>query len=183
MKIISGLLKGRKIPIIKNAKYRPSTGRVKEAIFSILMSRLSSLDSLNVLDVFCGTGSLGLESLSRGASHVTFIDIELLHLKKIREFVEDISMLEKTDYLNLDATKLIKKQNITYDLVFIDPPYDKKMAQKSLSSLHSYGWLNNGAYLIVELSKREDITLDECYNILDIKVYGSTKCLILEYIG
>lgn len=182
MKIIAGLLKGRKIPIMKNAKYRPSTGMVKEAIFSVLTSRLQSFDSLNVLDAFCGTGSLGLEALSRGASHVTFIDIELLHLKMIKEFVEAISFIEKTDYINIDATKFIKKSSITYDLVFIDPPYNKQMAQKSLSSLHFQGWLNNGAHLIVELAKREEIDIEKCYNILDTKLYGSTKCLILEYI-
>ena len=181
MKIISGQLRGAIIPSVKNAGYRPSTGRFKEAMFSILTSGTfaSCLIDKNVLDLFAGTGSLGLEALSRGATSATFVDIDSMALDAVKSFASKHKILDITNFINADSTKLplAKKR---YDVVFIDPPYRKGLVEASLLSLHKSSWLNDEALFVIEVGKKESIILPEWCEQMDMRVYGSSKLIIAE---
>ncbi len=185
MKVISGFLKGHIIPTLKGAKYRPSTGKFKEAMFSILTSGEFATEGIiynkEVLDLFAGTCSLGFEALSRGAKHVTFVDVDQPSLDLATIFAMKKNIEDKTNFVKQDATRLstAKKQ---YDLVFMDPPYDQDMASKALSALDKYGWLKETAIIVVETGSREKLTYPERYSLIDERVYGISKMTILRYL-
>lgn len=180
MKIIAGKHKGRIIPIIKNANYRPTTGKLKEAIFSILGSgTITTLERANVLDLFSGTGSLAFEAISRGASYVLGIDRELSHIKACREFAQSLFEQDNMKFLAADATSLPKAER-EYDIVLIDPPYFHQMADKSIVSLYNKGWLKEGAIVMLEVGRKEDVKIPEYYEVLDQRIYGNTKLIILR---
>lgn len=181
MKIIAGKFKGRNIPIVKNATYRPSTSKFKEAVFSILISMNPDIwKGTYVLDLFSGTGGLGFEALSRGAAHVTLVDIEPRHIKTTIAFAEELDLMHNITCLCLDATNL-PTSHFQYNVVFIDPPYMQTMAQKALHSLHDKQWIKNGALVIIELSRKEDIVIPNCYETLYNRLYSSTRLMILSY--
>jgi 16S rRNA (guanine966-N2)-methyltransferase len=181
MRIVSGKYKGMIVPIIKNATYRPTTGKLKEAIFSILSSgTIAELDGANVLDLFTGTGSLAFEALSRGANFVLGIDREANHIKACKEFATKLSEQDNINFLVSDATNLPNAQK-QYDIIIIDPPYFHNMADKTIISLHNKGWLNHGAILMIEVGRKEDVKIPEYYTLLDERIYGNTKLIILRY--
>lgn len=181
MRIISGRLKGRVIPDKKNFDYRPSTSRFKEALFSILESgRFIDLQDSYVLDLFSGTASFAFESISRGAKFATAIDRERDLIKISKEFAEKIGESENLAFLIADATNL-PKASIRYDLVFIDPPYFKSLADKALISLREKGWLNNDAIIFIELSRKEDVVIPDYYVLQEERKYGNSKLVILSY--
>ncbi|WP_316355170.1 16S rRNA (guanine(966)-N(2))-methyltransferase RsmD [Candidatus Trichorickettsia mobilis] len=188
IKIIAGKYKNLSIPIARNATYRPSTGRFREAVFSILTSgKFADQQYSMVLDLFSGSGSLGLEALSRGAKFVSFIDINRDYLKTIEQFVKIIGAIPASDthvqFLCLNALRL-PQSSCGYDIVFIDPPYHNKFTGQSLNSLLVGNWLNNEALIIIELAKTDDLVLPDSYNIQLImeRIYGNNKLLILQFI-
>jgi 16S rRNA (guanine966-N2)-methyltransferase len=181
MKIISGRLKNRLIPSLKNATYRPSTGKFKESVFSILKSMEDDIfDGKSVLDLFAGTGSLAFESLSRGAAHITLVDIEPEHIRVCKEFVEKIGEVDNATFLRLDATNL-PLSRVQYDIVFMDPPYEKALCSRTLKSLDEKGWLKEGSILALELGRKEDLVLPARYQMISQRVVGAAKLVILSY--
>ncbi len=119
MRVISGIYKGRKLKSPpKKAKIRPTTDRVKETLFNILANRID-FEEAKVLDLFCGTGSFGIECLSRGSQDVTFVDNDI---RLVNENLELISA--NADTVKRDAISYLKSTNEKYDVVFADPPYD-----------------------------------------------------------
>ncbi len=186
MKIIAGRLKGRNIPTLKGNRYRPSQSRLREALFSILTSgefaRDDVLTEAIVLDLFSGAGSLSFEALSRGAAHVTMVDIESDHLKLAGFAAEHFGEKDKVNCLRLDATNLPFATR-KYNLVFIDPPYHSKFAEKSLKSLVNKGWIENDAVIMVELARVEDLDPGTSYNVITNKIYGNSKLVVLRYIN
>ncbi|WP_341794903.1 16S rRNA (guanine(966)-N(2))-methyltransferase RsmD [Rickettsia endosymbiont of Rhinocyllus conicus] len=185
LKIISGKFQNQKIPIAKNIKYRPSTGKLKEAIFSILTSgefignKLFN-ENIKVLDLFAGSGSLAFESLSRGAGFATLIDIDLYSLKIAEEFAKTLNIQDKVNFVNINALNL-PKANTVFDLIFVDPPYHNKIVPKVMKLLIKNNWLNTNAIIVVEMSKTDDYVLDENIEIIREKLYGNTKLLVLKY--
>ena len=185
LRIISGKHKNRVIPTLRTAKYRPSTGKLKESIFSILTSgefidnQLFS-SNINVLDLFSGTGSLGFEALSRGSGFVTLVDINPDYLNLAKQFASLIKEKENMSFLCLDAGNL-PSSNQKYDVVFIDPPYHKNLATKALTSLVRANWLKNNAVIAVEVAKTDDINLSDNIRFINSRIYGHTKLLILKY--
>jgi 16S rRNA (guanine966-N2)-methyltransferase len=183
MKIIAGKFKGRNIPSSKDASYRPSTSKFRESVFSILSSgRFKDFDmsSAKILDLFCGTGSLGLEALSRGGEYACFIDIEGAHLQSIRSFAKLVQIEDKISYMSLDASRLCKAEMV-FDLVLIDPPYKKNLIGRTLESLLKYEWLNSSAYIIIECEKSDDFNIPPQYQMIENRNYGKTKLVILYY--
>ncbi len=182
MRIISGRLKGRAIPDKKGFDYRPTTGKLKEAIFSILESGKFGdlLSHAYVLDLFAGTASFAFESLSRGASFVTAIEKDKNLVKISKDFAEKIGESQNISFLISDAA-FLPRAHYQYDLVFIDPPYFKSLAEKSLVSLHEKEWLKDSSIIIIELSKKEDVKIPKHYVILEERIYGNSKLLILSY--
>lgn len=184
MKIISGFLKNRKIPTAKS-DFRPSTGRFKEALFSILSSgefEDFSFEDKNVLDLFCGSCSIGFEAISRGAKSATFIDINNDHLKVAENFAKKVEVADKVKFLNMDAANL-GKTNRKYDFVFMDPPYGNAMAEKTLHSLKTNSWLDDQSFVIIEIGKPDSIAIEEHFQLLAERIYGNSKMIILTYIG
>lgn len=185
IRIIAGKYNNRIIITSKNADYRPTTGRIREAIFSILTSGEFTGNKLftgqsKILDLFAGTGSLAFESLSRGASQVTLIDINANYLRAAKKFATQIGEIDRVSLLNIDATSL-PKAFIKFDLIFIDPPYYNNLASKAVDSLKKGGWLKNGAILVLELAKIDDF-FDNSLELIKEKIYGDSKLIIARYV-
>jgi 16S rRNA (guanine966-N2)-methyltransferase len=186
MKIISGSLRGVVIPTVKNAKYRPTTGKFKEALFSILTSgefaTTGGFHDKAVLDIFSGSCSIGLETLSRGAKHVTFVDIDRDNLEIAKNFVKKHNLESQTSFLNSDATNL-RNSKTKYDIVFIDPPYEQALADRTLRALHHHSWIHTESSVIVEIGLRDTIDLPKYYEISMERKYGASKMVIMKYLG
>lgn len=176
MRIISGKHKGRRIELPKDTgNIRPTSDFAREAIFNILVHGKTGLnghtfEGKSVLDLFCGTGALGLESLSRGASHVTFIDNAREAIATARHNAERIGETA-TDFVLTDATRLGKARH-AYDLVFLDPPYFSNLIVPALKGLAAGGWLADDAVIIIEHDAKEEITLPPGFEAVDTRRYG-----------
>lgn len=185
MQIISGQFKHRKIPTTRNVKYRPTSGRLKEALFSILTSG-EFAEKWNkgpkFLDIYSGSGAIGFEALSRGAGYSSFIDMDRENIEIAKKFALDLGLEKKTSFLCADATNL-RYRNLRYDLVFIDPPYRENMIPKTLSSLVSNSWLEENALIILELANSENLGLENCFSTIMERKYGSTRLMILRYLN
>jgi len=185
MRIIAGKHKGRRIEVGKDATtVRPTSEFAREAIFNIL-NHSKHTQGENpfigkpVLDVFCGSGALGLEALSRGAASVTFIDNAREAIATVRHNTTRMNELENADFLSMDATKLPRSRKI-YSLVFLDPPYFSKLIVPTLESLRAGVWIEAGSLLIVEHDEKETITLPEGFALLDERRYGRAKVSLIR---
>ena len=183
MRIIGGEFKGRKLFAVRGGKTRPTADRIREAIFNILSSRL---DTPVVLDLFAGTGALGLEALSRGAQTAIFIESRKNALSVLRRNVNAIGLEDRATILKWDILKnlnCLKAYPARINLVFMDPPYDRQMVEPTLSNLHTSGGLVAGAQVILEHSPREVIPVDDVpFHLEDQRTYGKTLVSFLSYV-
>lgn len=155
MRIIGGTRRGTKLaevgPGDPAAHLRPTSDRVREAIFNLLTNSLRlDLTGLRVLDLFAGTGALGLEALSRGAAHVTFVDDGTTARTLLRRNIEILRVADTTETLRRDATRLGPNPGPPFNLIFLDPPYGKGLGETALASAQSGGWLAKGATVVWE---------------------------------
>lgn len=184
IRIIAGRHKNRIIPSLKNAKYRPSTSKFREAVFSILNSGQFNEghlfdNNIKVLDMFSGTGSLSFEALSRGCGEITLVDINAEYLAAAYQFASVIAETEKVFLININALNLAKATK-TFDLIFIDPPYHENLIPATIDNLLKNSWLNFGAILVVEMAK-SDIYLNPKLELVKEKIYGNSRLMILRY--
>ncbi len=185
MRIISGKFKGRKISGFIPKTTRPTTAKLREAVFNIISSILStrqkSFDEINMLDLCCGTGSVGIEGISRGVNHVTFIDNEFSCIDLVKKILNHLKCDESQFSLKVcDATNL-PSATTTYDFIYIDPPYEQDLLNKTLSILSRSGYLGNGSIVIVEYGKNSAINMPETFQQLSQKTYGNMLLSVLEY--
>jgi 16S rRNA (guanine(966)-N(2))-methyltransferase RsmD len=173
-RIISGVARGIRLKVAPGDITRPITDRVKEALFNIIGSDI--FDS-SFLDLFGGTGSVGIEALSRGAKFSRFIDLNRAAIDAIRNNLEATKLLSKANLIQSDAFSFIsRKADLTFDYVFIAPPQYKDMWKKGLQLIDQHiDWLNPEAWIIAQIAPNEyqklDLTnLDE----FDSRKYGST---------
>ena len=183
MRIIGGNLRGLKLAEIgagdPAAHLRPTTDRVRETMFNLLINSLGiRLDGMRVLDLFAGTGALGLEALSRGAARVSFVDDGTAARALLRANIEKARAMGVTDLWRRDATKLGPNRGPGYDLVFMDPPYGKALGEAALQSAIEGGWLTQDAIVIWEDSAPP--TLPNGFDLLDQRRYGDTLVTILQ---
>lgn len=160
MRIISGKAKGLKLKTPKGFDTRPTGDRVKESIFNILNGAIDFSAVENVLDIFAGTGALGLESISRGANSAVFIDVATADL--ISENVQR-AKFQNCKILRGDFTKILKKlssQNLKFDLIFSDPPYKKNLAAASINLVAELNLLAENGLMIVEYGADEILETD-----------------------
>jgi 16S rRNA (guanine966-N2)-methyltransferase len=155
MRIIGGSRRGLKLAEVgegdQAAHLRPTSDRVREAIFNLLINAHGNpVAGARVLDLFAGTGALGLEALSRGASAVTFVDDGAKALGLIRANVAKMRAEGETRVLRLDARKLGLNAGAPYGLVFLDPPYGKGLGEVALAAARTGGWLTPGAMVVWE---------------------------------
>jgi 16S rRNA (guanine966-N2)-methyltransferase len=183
VRIIGGEFKGRKLFSVHGEKTRPTADRIREAIFNILSSRV---DATVVLDLFAGTGALGLEALSRGARSVIFIEAQKNALSALRRNVNAIGLENRATILKWDILKnldCLKAFEVRVNLVFMDPPYSRHLVEPTLSNLHVCGCLEADARVIVEHSPREAIPVDELpFHQEDQRTYGKTLVSFLRYV-
>jgi 16S rRNA (guanine966-N2)-methyltransferase len=183
IKIIAGKYKGRVIPTYVKADYRPSTGRFREALFSILSSgefgENKILPNGNILDLYSGTGSLSFEALSRGAKSATLVDINEEYLKLAKNFAEKIGETN-ISFLKMSAINLAYTGK-RYNLVFMDPPYGNNLVPKTIKSLIKAKWLEDDAIIVAELEKHVDVEENKHVILLDERKYGNSKMIIFRY--
>ncbi len=145
MRIVGGKHRGRVLAAFKGQEIRPTPDRVREALFNILAP---DIQGANVLDLFCGSGGIGLEALSRGADLVVFNDVSAASLAVL---CKNLALLrEKAQVYNLDFRLLLAKLNITFDIVYIDPPYGSGFGKEALALLAEHGLLAAGGVAVLE---------------------------------
>lgn len=189
MRIIAGRFRGLALASVgkgdAGAHLRPTTDRVRESLFSMLTGGRfgDPIDDAHVLDLFAGTGALGLEALSRGAAHVTLVDDGRKSLSLIRENIAKCRCSDEATVIKRDATRLpaMDQNGIPHNLIFLDPPYGKAMGEKALSSAIAGGWIAPGALIVWE--ENTAITLPEGIELMDSRRYGDTVISICEAAG
>lgn len=167
MRIIAGDYKGRRLYSPLDNKIRPTTDKVKEAIFSILNSHVELVGS-NVCDLFAGTGNLGLEALSRGAEHCWFGDSSRDSLKLLRE---NISYCRAEDYSTVlagDFRKVLGRMNTPCDIFLLDPPYNKGLLPECFEIIRREGLLAEGGVIVAE-HRREEVLPEQLADYVKIK--------------
>ncbi|MFT4012490.1 MAG: 16S rRNA (guanine(966)-N(2))-methyltransferase RsmD [Paracoccus sp. (in: a-proteobacteria)] len=156
MRIIGGALRGLKLAEIgagdPAAHLRPTTDRVRESIFNLLVNGThgNPIPGARVLDLFAGTGALGLEALSRGAARVAFVDDGVAARGLLRANIEKARAMGITDLWRRDATRLGENRGPAYDLIFLDPPYAQGLGERALASALAGGWIAPGAMVVWE---------------------------------
>jgi len=175
MRIIAGKFRGKQLTSPEDESIRPTADRVREAVFNIVASRLGpSLDGLRVLDLFAGTGALGLEALSRGAGNVVFVDTAAEARGLIRDHIEAFGAGGVAKLLRRDATALGPAGTMgPVDLVFLDPPYGQGLGERALASLRDGGWLKPETLLVLEEANAAAVTLPEGFVLEDRRDYGA----------
>lgn len=157
MRIITGTLKGRHINIPNTLKVRPTAARTKEGLFSILDSR-KFIRNTTVLDLFAGSGNLGIEAISRGASKVLFVDSDRRNIKHIESVGREFEISDQIRAVSSPVEKFLEGMPLPYDIIFADPPYDYELMEEMIDAITSNGWLAEGGWLLLEHDKRHDFT-------------------------
>jgi len=152
MRIVGGRLRGRALAAPKSQAIRPTADRLRESLFNILTHAYGDpISGARVLDLFAGTGALGLEAISRGAAFALFVDDGAEARALMRQNVEALGLAAVTRIFRRDATKLGPAHPVEpFGLVFLDPPYGKGLAEKALTSTREGGWLTDEALIVVE---------------------------------
>jgi len=185
IRIIGGSLKGRSLSAPSGRDTRPTADRVREAIFNILAHGIEdfALEDARVLDLFAGTGALGLEALSRGARFCQFVEESAETRGFIRRNADDLGLIGRCKIWRRDATRLGKAApQPPYDLVFADPPYGKGMGERALHSLVAGGWLALGAAVALEESSDAKIDQPEGLSVIDRRLYGDTQVIFYRHL-
>lgn len=183
MRIIAGRAKGREILAPKGKNTRPTLAKVKEAMFGMIQF---DLEDAFVLDLFAGSGGLGIEALSRGASKAVFCDLDIQAVKVIKGNLSKLGFEEQASVRygdSLNSLKQLAAKGAAFDIVFIDPPYCSDLAGKALELLGELPLLNPGAILLCEHSKDNPPSIPHCFNPRKPKKYGDTYVTLAVYEG
>jgi 16S rRNA (guanine966-N2)-methyltransferase len=176
MRIVGGRFRGRALAGPKSDAIRPTSDRLRETIFNILAHSYGDpVAGARVLDLFAGSGAMGLEALSRGAAFALFVDDGAQARGLIRENVEALGVGGATRLFRRDATRMgAAAPNAPFSLVFCDPPYGRDLAPRALAACASGGWLSPGALVVVEEAQGIEVSLPAGFEDLDRRNYGET---------
>jgi 16S rRNA (guanine966-N2)-methyltransferase len=182
MRIVGGRFGGRTLVAPKSQNIRPTSDRVRESLFNILAHRYAdAVTGARVLDLFAGTGALGLEAISRGAAFALFIDDGAEARALIRQNVEALGLGGVTRVFRRDATRLgAVHPNEPFALVLVDPPYRKGLAERSLMSLREGGWVAPDALVIVEEAADAGLAAPQGYAEIERRRYDDTEFTFLR---
>ena len=184
LRIITGTAKGKKLKTLEGEATRPTSERIKEAVFSAIQF---DIENRRVLDLFAGSGQLGLEALSRGAQSVMFIDSAREAIEVVKENARTTGFFDKCRYLVSDWRNYIRKASgrDKYDLVFIDPPYAMECCEDAVDRLAEAGLLEGGAIVVLESgTENPDFSSREDFEVMKSTHYGKkTFVNILLYRG
>ncbi len=174
MRIISGKYKGRRLFVPAGLKIRPTSDRVKEAIFNILSS---NLPKTLVLDLYAGTGNLGIEALSRGGKRAVFVDKHPLAIQTIKRNLLALGIKDEAFVYKRDILKGLSFLKERFQLIFMDPPYEKGYVEKTLALLSPY--LAKEGIIVIEHSPKEKFSL-KGFSLMDRRQYGQTQVSFLK---
>jgi 16S rRNA (guanine966-N2)-methyltransferase len=183
MRIVAGKFRGARIEAPKGLATRPTSDKVRQALFNVLEHGAPGVDfdGARVLDLFAGSGALGLEALSRGARFCLFVEESADARAAVRRNVEALHLTGTTKIWRRGATKLGAAGTMQpFDLLFLDPPYGKGLGEKALHSAAEGGWVRQGAVAVLEERADAEIALPAGYEAIDTRVYGDTKILVMR---
>ncbi len=185
MRIIGGKFKSTALAGLgkgdEGAHLRPTTDRVRESLFNVLThGSYPEIVGTNVLDLFAGTGALGLEALSRGANHVQFVDDGHKANALIKQNVNKLGVRDQTKIYRRNATKLGKNRSEPFGVIFLDPPYGKRLGEKALAACIAGNWIANNALIIWE--ENTVVKPPDGFTTLDTRKYGNTTITILQFV-
>lgn len=177
MRIITGEWRGRKLTAPKGDSTRPTADRTRETLFSMLTSRLGTFEGLSVLDLFAGSGALGLEALSRGAAHCLFVEQEADAVKAIRSNIEALDARSRAQVQQGSVMRL-GPAKVPHDLILLDPPYETGAGQVALDRMARLGWIGPATWVALETRKNEDIAVKGLQTEAE-RVVGKAKITLL----
>ena len=187
MRIISGKFRGRKLIKFKKESIKPTKDKTRESIFNIIISYFNfknknnlPLQGLNVLDIFAGTGALGIEAISRGAKNVTFIEKSRDNLRILYKNIDHLKINEKVKVIKR-SIKNVKKINEKFDIIFLDPPYQMDLIfKKTLKKILDFKILKKKTLIILEHSKKKKIIIPKVFEIVKEKNYGNSSLTLIK---
>jgi 16S rRNA (guanine966-N2)-methyltransferase len=184
VRIVAGTLRGRTIAGPKSDDTRPTSDRVRGAIFNILAHGIAdfAMQDVCVLDLFAGTGALGFEALSRGAAYSLFVDSATGASAVIKANITTFGLDGRAEVKTADATRLRPwTGRQTFGLVFLDPPYGKGLAEKALAAAAAGNWLSDETIAVVEEQARASIAWPPGFDVVDVRRWGDTQALFARY--
>ena len=178
MRVIAGSARGKKLQCVEGKDIRPTLDRVKESVFNMIAF---DIPTASVLDLFSGSGALGIETLSRGAAHCTFVDSATDSINVTKKNVSDTKFGDISDVVKSDSIEFLNKTQRKFDIIFIDPPYESDLYEKSLYAIKSNGVLNPDGMIVLEYDTEitPPFETSEFETIKD-KKYGRVKILIMK---
>jgi 16S rRNA (guanine966-N2)-methyltransferase len=179
MRIIAGDLRGRVLKSTQTSMLRPTTDRVRESIFNILASRID-FDGLAVLDLFAGTGALGIEALSRGAGRCDFVESDRRAVAVIRENIATLGLEERSRVVQRDVLKYLRESDALYDIIFADPPYAATIFDRLLREVLSCGRLRGDGLFVLEHSSAMRGLTAEGGEVLVERTFGETAIMVVR---
>jgi 16S rRNA (guanine966-N2)-methyltransferase len=185
MRVVGGRLRGRGLTGPKSQAIRPTADRLRESLFNILVHAYGEpIAQTRVLDLFAGTGALGIEALSRGAAFALFVDESAEARALIRENVAAFGLGGVTRIFRRDATKLGAAHPVEpFSLVFADPPYGRDLAPAALAAARDGGWLAPDSLIVVEEAAKSGFAAPEDFSELERRAYDDTELIFCRFIG
>ena len=178
MRIIAGEWRARKLVAPKGDATRPTADRTRETLFNMLTSRLGSFEGLTVLDLFAGSGALGIEALSRGAAHCLFVEQDSDAVKAIRANIDTLGVRSRSQ-VQQGSVMALGPAKVPHDLILLDPPYDTGAGQVALDRLARLGWIGEATWIALETHKSEVIAV-KALEIDAERVVGKAKLTLLR---
>lgn len=188
VRIIAGKWKGRKLPVPEGLAVRPTADRVREAVFSRLQSILGAWEGLRIADICAGSGAFGLEALSRGAAHATFVEQNRAAANAIAQMLKVLGHAQEATVLAHDARSLAES-TAPYDVLYLDPPYAENLHAPILDRLLHANWLGSTSLIVAEAKANDSVLsayLEDSasrYNIMANHRYGKTQTFLLSVWG
>ena len=171
MRVISGSARGRKLSAPDGLDTRPTTDRVKESIFNIISFYLPDA---NVLDLFAGSGAMGIEALSRASHHAVFVEQNNNALRIIKKNLSDTRLDDRADVFCTDAFSYLQRANTTFDIIFLDPPYNKGLLTAALGDIHKYSLLSDNGIIVAESEHGGELPECDFFDLIKRAKYGKT---------
>lgn len=159
MRIVAGQWRGRPITAPEGDTTRPTADRTRETLFSMLTSRLGSFEDLRVADLFAGSGALGLEALSRGASHCIFVEQDAAAIRALRRNITNLHAQEQCDVRTGSVMALGQMRGEPLDVLLLDPPYATGAGVVAIDKLTRLGWISPAAWVSLETGRGEDVSI------------------------
>ena len=178
VRITGGDLKGKKIPFNFKSSLRPTSSKLREVLFNWIQFET---DGIDCLDLFAGTGSLGIEAISRGANKTVFIESNKKNFQILKNTIRELKLNNKSIILFKDASTWIKENNLSsFDLIFLDPPFNENLEKKVLDILKKRQNLKSSCKIYVEFSKFTKVEIPDSLTISKEKTLGDVKALLLN---